>query len=255
MFYLFRSWQDSLALCLPKQFKLFLLVTFKSAVELYGNLLYFFWWLILITFIFWVGVYDPAWAIGGLWWLLIGNILVISLVYVWFMLARPSVLPKDYPYFKQHIKKTALGFLGIYALFDYVRILLIPYPIVMIARSLFTGEFLNPLYPFLVFRLNLIPFVIFPPFVCVVLFYFDSDGGLKAWFLSILRGLVMYIYNLPFCLLSMILFFLLWHIPAFFSVRLAEYMLWLFIPLVLSYFKCMYIKRLHDQFDLYYAQE
>lgn len=255
MLYLLRSWKESLLIFIPKNFKLFLLVTLKSSVELYGNLIYFFWWLVLAAFVFLVGGHYPAWATAGLMWHLIGDLLMISLVFVWFMLARPSVLPKGYTYFKHHIKKTAVGFICIYVLFNIVRSALLSLPTQMIMRSLLTGAFLNPLYVYMRFRLDFIPFIVFPPFICAVLFYFDSDGGLRSWLLSIARGLVMYLYNLPFCIVSMFLFFLIWCILALFSYEFAWYLLWLFVPVVLSYFKIMYVKRLHDQFNLYFANE
>ena len=231
------------------------MVTVKSSIEVYTNLIYYFWWLMLAAFVFLIGGHYPAWSLSGLWWLLLSDLILIAMVFIWFMLVRPSVLPKHYTYFVEHTKKTAIGFIGIYALLNAVRAMLLSYPTRMIIRSLLTGAFLNPLYVFLRFRLNLIPFVIFPPFVCIVLFYFDSDGGLKAWLLSFARGLIMYIYNLPFCLISMFLFFLIWSGLAILSFEIAEYMLWLFVPVMLSYFKVMYVKRLYDQFNLYYANE
>ena len=234
---------------------MFLLVTLKSAMEFYGNLIYYFWWLVLAVFVFLVGGHYPAWATAGVLWDLIASILMIAMVFVWFMLVRPSVLPKGYPYFKQHIKKTAVGFVCIYVLFNVIRSAMLSLPTQMIIRSFLTGAVLNPIYEFLWFRLHLIPFIVFPPFVCAVLFYFDSDGGLRAWVLSVLRGLVMYVYNLPFCLISMFLVFIIWYVLAFFSYEVSLYVLWLFVPVVLSYFKNMYVKRLHDQFNLYFANE
>lgn len=255
MLYLLQSWKESLSIFLPKNFKLFLLVTLKSAFELLANLFYFFWWLLLSVFIFLVGGHYPAWATAGMLWFFIGNLLMLALVFVWFMLVRPSVLPKGYSYFKQHIRKTAVGFLGLYFIFDIVRSLLLALPLQMILRSLITGAVLNPIYIYLRFRLDFVPFIIFPPFVYAVLFYFDSDGGLRSWLLSIARGFVMYIYNLPFCLLSMFFVFLLWLSTAWMLHEYSWYLLWLLVPLVLSYFKNMYVKRVHDQFNLYYANE
>jgi hypothetical protein len=255
MLYILQSWKESLSIYKPKNFKLFLLVTLKSALELFGNLIYFFWWLMLATFVFLVGGYYPAWATAGMIWFFIGEFLLISLVYVWFMLVRPSVLPKGYAYFKQHIKKTAAGFVCIYFLFNFARIELLSLPTQMIIRSLLSGAFLNPLYVYMRFRLDYIPFIVFPPFVCAVLFYFDSDGGVRSWFLSVARGFVMYIYNFPFCFLSMVMFFIIWCFFAFISYEFSWYILWLFVPVVLSYFKTMYVKRLHDQFNLYFANE
>jgi hypothetical protein len=258
MLHLIRSWKESLSIFLPKNFKLFLLVTLKSSAELCGNLFYFFWWLLLATFVFLIGGYYPAWILTGVIWLIAGNLLIAALVFVLGMLARPSVLPKDYPYFKQHIKKTAVGFLGIYILFDIVRAFLLNVSVYMILQSLLTGAtglFLKPLYIYVNFRLSFVPFMVFPPFLFVALFYADSDGSVKSWLMSFLRGLAMYIYNLPFCFVSNILFFIVWFCFAQLSFEFSLYLLWLFVPVMLCYFKNMYVKRLYDQFNLYFAKE
>ncbi|MEX0849719.1 MAG: hypothetical protein WD055_05810 [Candidatus Dependentiae bacterium] len=252
---LLRSWKDSLALFIPKNFKLFLLVSLKTAMETYGNLLYYFWWLILLVFVFEIGCYYPECILLGPAWYLIDSVLIVCLAFSLLMLVRPSVQPKGFHYFEEHAKKTAIGFVVLYFLFNFVRSHL--GDAVLNALAWLNGQSLiyETLHPFAQFLYDQSPFIMLPPFVFSVLFYFDSNGTIKSWLLSIVRGIVMFVYNFPFCLISVLACFGLWTVLHYISPLYGKFLFFSFVPFVVSYFKTMYVKRVHDQFSLYYPNE
>lgn len=253
--YFLRSWKESVAVFLPKNFKLYLLVTIKNTMETYGNLIYYFWWLILLAFVFEVGCYYPECLLVGPVWEFVEASLTIALSFVLLMLVRPSVRSKGFFYFEQHARKTFIGFTLMYFAFDFIRARVGNGVLLLISRLYGQTIMHASLGQLASFIYQQSPFIMLPPFIFSVLFYFDSNGSIKSWFVSIVRGFIMFIYNFPFCLISVIGCFGLWHGLQWLSPNYGIYLFFSFIPFVVSYFRTMYVKRLHDQFSLYYPNE
>ncbi len=224
-------------------------------METYRNLMYYFWWLLLLVFVFEVGCYYPECLLAGPTWKFIDAALVIVFSFALFMLVRPSIRPKGFFYFEQHARKTFIGFVFLYIFFDYVRELIGGVITFLISRLYHQASVYDSLYSFATFLYYQSPFIMLPPFVFSVLFYFDSQGSIKAWFVSILRGFIMFLYNFPFCLLSVTACFGIWCGLQWGSPIYGTLIFFSFIPFVVSYFRTMYVKRLHDQFSLYYPNE
>ncbi len=222
---LLRSWKESLLIYIPKNFKLFLLVTIKSALQTYGYLIYHFWWLFLLIVLVDTGCYYPECLLPGSLWVLLNMFLKALFLLIVFMLSRPSVSLKNIHYILEKLYSFGLGALVLY-LFFYMVSTIIKYIVVGL--------------------------VMMPIFVCSLLFYLDTAGLLQDVLSSLWRGVKMYLFNTPFFLLSAIVVLGIWYQVTLLSVYW-KYLFFLFVPFVVSYFKNMYVKRLHDQFNLYYT--
>ncbi len=249
---LLRSWKESLALFVPKNFKLFLLVTIKSAVETYGFLAYYFWWLVLLVLVFDMACYFPECMLQGNTWAFAEITFKLLLSFVLFTLVRPSVPLKSFSYVTQQVRKSLAGFLATYSFFYMVRSEIGSLVIGGFSKLLGPSVAFDLVYTFFIFIYTDAPLVIVPPFIFSALFYLDSAGTIKELLLSVWRGIVMFIFNFPFCLVSMILILLIWKgLLATFGIY-GQFIFFSFIPFMVSYFKNMYVKRLHDQFNLYF---
>jgi hypothetical protein len=222
---LLRSWKESLLIYIPKNFKLFLLVTLKSAMQTYGYLIYHFWWLFLLVVLVDTGCHYPECLLPGSLWLFLSMFIKALFLLVVFMLSRPSVELKSGHYIIEQLSKFGLGSLLLY-IFFYILVTLI--------------------------KVLIVGLVVIPIFVCILLFYLDTSGSLEDICLSLWRGIKMYLFNLPFFLLSAMVVSVIWYQVSLHSIYW-KYIFFLFVPFVVSYFKNMYVKRLHDQFNLYYA--
>lgn len=245
MLYLLRSWKDSLSLFLPKNFKLFFLVTLKGIVQVYKNLFKYFWWLILAT-----GVIDYVFARYGN---ALSNSMVIGaglsiLLLLWFtfyfvqyLTIRPSLKPKGYEYYFEY---------GIYFLY-FILYSLIAYVIRYAYQALW--------YPFVVADLLI---YLSPLLTFCILFLLDSDGTFVSALYSVVRGFKMFLYNLPFCIIfysffwiaTYVLFITIFSVFGPQSFLLSAIVAALLTPIPLCFLNNFYIKRLHDQFGLYYPE-
>ena len=251
---LLQSWKESLSLFIPKNFKLFILVTLKSALETYSLLFYYFWWLILITLAFDIGCYWPECVLVGTPWELVKKALELMLGFALFMLVRPSVSLKRWGYFIEHSKKMFFGFAGFVAAFPFLRRYLYRFVGYLPSTGLlgYVSAFLNTM-------LTNSWLYVAPTFVFATLFYFDSDGSIESFFLSFYRGVKMLVFNLPFVLVSLVGMWVFmggiqWIARTFWTDPLVgRYLFFSFMPFMVSYFKSMYIKRLHDRFELYFS--
>lgn len=222
---LLRSWKESLLIYIPKNFKLFLLVTIKSAMQTYGYVIYHFWWLFLLMVLVDTGCYYPECLLPGSLWVLLNMLVKGLFLLIIFMLSRPSISLKNIHYIIEQLYRFGLGFLLLYMFFYMIMPLI---------------------------NMMIIGLVIMPIFICTLLFYLDTAGSLGDIGWSLWRGIKMYLFNLPFFLLSAAVVSIIWYQLSFHSIYW-KYIFFLFVPFVVSYFKNMYVKRLHDQFNLYYA--
>lgn len=281
--FLLRSWQESLKLFLPSNFKLFMLTVLKSAVETYGYLVYYFWWLILIFAVFFIGsmnVDTELLAFMPAEWM--GSILWITGVLLWLVLiliVRPSLREKGPTYFKYAIKKNILGFFAYIFLWSHARFYIgnmfmfllhqmglleqrVAYIPVLTDILQFKGMFLFWYISMLYFWM---PLILLPAFLFSTLFFADSEGSIGEWFRSVWRAVKMVLYNWPFCFLSLVVFLCtsiailmisysltrsVISVTEYFSA--ASIVFYCLIPCMVTYFKNFYIKRVHDQFKLYF---
>jgi hypothetical protein len=104
---------------------------------------------------------------------------------------------------------------------------------------------------------------IFPLHIFFILFFADSTGTLKDCFLSLWYGLKMIIFNLPlltimgliiYVLSAKFFLFVLPYInhPDWSYSLISDTLTALLLPISVCIYTNIYIKRLHDQFDLYF---
>jgi hypothetical protein len=241
---LIQAWIDSVQLLRPKNLKLFVLVTIKSIIEAYKLLFKYFWWIVpafiavallfsLIGPIALPNYYGPIEAIidRNRYWFYahmqeISYVLYSLLFLAVCFITRPSIDKKDCKYLRT----------------QYKRIIL--YSLILMALGI------SSLSAWHVF---------------VVLFFLDSRGGPKNFFLSMWYALKMIIFNypllavigillhLPFWLINVVYLYqynYLFVLPIVISNMLAI----LFLPIGICTYANIYIKKLHDQFDLYVKQ-
>jgi hypothetical protein len=232
---LVQSWIDSLQLLKPKNLQLFALVTLKSIVEAYKLLLKYFWWLFVLTLVCGVAVrWNPAsFATAHSW-------LYQLLLFATCLATRPSVAKKDCAYFRAHMFA-----------FVYVAIYLIIWP------------------P------HLWPTAFSPWDIFLILFFLDSERGPKNFLFSMWYALKMIIFNFPLMVIlgflfnvsvyfystiyhSIIGYFVvdvqIWAKMLLFGLMLHNVLAILLIPIGICTYANIYIKKLHDQFDLYFKQ-
>lgn len=217
---LLQSWKESFDICKPKNLKLLGLVTLKSIVQAYTVLLSYLWWLILLLISLELSCYylSDCLLYDASRYLIVG--IKIMLCICMFAIARPSGGLKDMDYMKQYsIKSMWVGLL--YALI----VSHVSYPMFFIVSMISA-------------------FAVF--------FYLDSYGTVTDLVMSFVRALLMVIYNLPVCLLCIfvciVCFQLLYLAIGTYSTNLLFFLL----PCLLAFIKNIYVKRLHDQFNLYY---
>lgn len=252
---LLQSWRDSLLIFVPKNFSLFFLVTVNNALRTYRHLLFYFWWLIimqvlvqpfiLFSLLAYVKVSPEMMhsvargiqmVIASLW---------LSAVY---LCVRPSVLQKSIEYFSQYFFS-------------------IPYLI---------G------WTFLLFFLHsyfFIPLIVKVPFALVIVgwifwLYVISVAVLFAFFLlderitivnalqALRRAVLMSWYNVPALLVVSGTLIGMWTLLDL--VRIGVHAgividgIWqlitmlFFIPIMILFVCTLYIKKVHDQFVLYF---
>lgn len=214
---LMQSWKESCIMLKPKNIKLLALVTFKASKQAYSILLNSFWWLFLLIIVIQASCYYPECIFKGDWSYYIVQILKLLLYAIMCAVARPSLALKNSAYLSIYIFR---------CLITACLLLLLP----AMAQVSFS---------------MLLLFATF--------FYLDSYGSWQDLLLSLVRSIVMFMYNLPMCIFSMGVAFL-WYkgLLLVFGVS-SSYFCPLVMPLALAWVKNIYVKRLHDQFNIYYT--
>lgn len=236
---LVQSWIDSLRLLKPKNLQLFAMVTLKSIIEAYKLMFKYFWWLVLVIAAFLLFVPDYRAVIyahdianiafyaqmTGIAYLLY-TLLLLAVCFI----TRPSVVKKDCNYFRTQYKKIILYWLLWVILLTISSVKMVLTPLLQISAY-------SPWWIFL------------------VLFYVDSEGGWNNLFLSMWRTLKMIIFNYPLLIVMGICFYLPIFIVnkhIFISPLMRTFLSSLLLPIGVCTFANIYIKKLHDQFDLYF---
>ena len=235
---LIQSWVDSLTLFKPKNFQLFVMVTIKSIMQAYKIFLYYFWWAMLLIAMCAVGSfffsshdyvflnvqYKHVFFLTSCW---LFELLFLAACFS----TRPSILQKDSHYFILQFKKIILFWIFM--------------PLFSWSSATYYG------------------------YIFTVLFFADSEGGPKNFLLSLWNALKMVVFNLPLIMvLGGIIYGSGWIGGQYLAQLLAErgipvypkFFLFfnvigaLLLPIGVCIYTNIYIKRLHDQFDLYFSK-
>jgi hypothetical protein len=239
-----QAWAESLTLFKPVNLKPLLLITLKSIVETYKVLFTKFWPVILVSLALDISAFYvltklpmPAFQVTSGWivflWVTIfvgAMIALMALCMTIFLTARPSVALKDWRYLFGYWRHF------IYFFFAWF--------IAMVCKNIFL--------------------ILFVYWIFFAVFLLDSDGRLKSFVLSFWRALKIMGYNLPFVLISCLVFKLLFlPITMFLGVHISTMPLSEFImkfcvvnliqlPLLICFYMNFYIKAIREQFNLYF---
>ncbi len=257
-----QSWRDSLALFLPKNLKLFCLVTLNACIQT-ATVFFKYWsWLIAIDivlylFFVWMGpLIDNHLGNFGERFFLIWIFCVVPLcLYFFLMLSlRPSIMHKDYDYF-----------------FSYLRVFPQFLLFNIISVALLTVGFMIQGIPYVWVVLPALLINFYSFFITGVFFLLDSDGSMISFFKSFSNAFKMIIYNYPFYCISYAIFSFIFYISNYIFSPVNPFVAYsesttsviglmgillllyyfIFSLIYLCWFNNFYIKRVHDQFNLY----
>ena len=187
-----------------------------------------------------------------------------------YLIIRPSIKRKGWDYYKDNwLKFIYFIFFSIIAYSIPIALLLIGNKIVYLTQNIHTTFYILFL-PFLLIPIlvtflmppDLIVLYVSPLLTFLILFMLDGDGSIKNIAQSIIRALKMMIYNYPFCILVFSLFVvcsvsytvLVVNFLGRDSFLLSPIISNAFLPISLCILTNFYVKRLHEQFGLYYPE-
>ncbi len=243
---LVQAWKNAVTLFYPSNFKLFILITIRSIVEAYKILLRYWWWLLVLI----SGATLFGWSDTGFFFFL-SVVLNYVFIFVFVLATRPSLNKKNVVYFSSYLPL----FLPTFAGFLSIKFLEVSLPnIIGIDMDQWQSLFL------------LVKSFSYATQVFFIFFFLDSDHTIKQLLQSLLRSVKMATYNYPICLFfGLIILGLEIAISFFVGIFLfaweeAELFLRIidlvsklvFVPIQLSVFANIYIKKLHEQFDYYF---
>ncbi len=232
---LIQSWKESLQLLEVKNLKPFLLVNFKTVLDLYkeinrplasrGN------WTLLVAIVVLIGLTNIL-KMFHLFRLeaIIQNGMLHFLFFMFCLAMRPSIAMKGLEYFRSYLER-----------FWIVLVVTIVLGITQI--------YIIPL-TFIVYMLFLF-------------FAFDTQGTLNGLLLSLRNGFMMVLYNLPIFLIlellirliNYILFYLVgFALGNFGGLTLVVILYILIVPIEVAFISNLYIKFVHSQSSLYFSQ-
>lgn len=255
--YLITSWRESCAMLKPSNVKLLLLVSIKASIHTYALLGKYWWWLLALIALgdlFLVGqlLMEPAAIIYyvSIWWMY-GYFLLKALL--WFVItvsARSSIKNKNMNYFISYIRR----FFWISVLIGFLIFCLLG-----ITAAWFISLFnLEPQQVSFVGIRYLIAYFI------VLWNFFLLDHGRPRYMLkALINALYMIVLNLPFIIISFILFNLILQLikllriycmgifPWSMQLILQDALLITIMVVIINIISTFYIKRVHDQCDIY----
>jgi hypothetical protein len=249
-----QAWIDSLMLLRTKNFLPFTMATLKSIQEAYKLVFKYFWWLVLVCFI--ISSYRILIVNSRDMSSLVLYAQIRGIVYLLYTLlfmgvcfvTRPSIEKKDCAYLVNQYKKIILYWVTWAIIF-----------VVSSGTLLFMPSFYVTLCSVV--------------YIFTILFFADSQGSFKDFLFSICNALKMIIFNIPLlfvigsffycsewfffqCIKRGIIFFVSEEnvmTQTFIVVRIINNFLGvLLMPIGVCTYANIYIKKLHDQFDLYF---
>ena len=239
------AWKNALALFYPSSFKLFILITIQSIIEAYKIIIHYWWWLLVLTggTLFW-------WNNTKFFFFLFATLYYL-LIFAFSLATRPSVARKNIAYFRSYFIlffPTMAGFLSI----KLLGALLIE--IIGIKMGQRQSIYL------------LIKSFSYATQVFFIFFFLDSDHTGEQLLQSLLRSVKMTIYNYPVCLIFGVIilglemafsffvgsFLFAWGQVGLLLRIISLVNIFMFVPIQLSIFANVYIKKLHEQYDYYF---
>lgn len=263
MSYLLQSWKESLKLFVPKNFKLFALVTLKTMEQTYSLLLSYFWWLPVATigllfFVIQSMPFESAMKIN--------EILVLVFLFIWTLVValctRPSVGQKNVTYFVHYLYYIPIIMVGdfIFGLipkFSYSILYLL-----MEKLSLQQFSFAVVVFGLLILLIQNAHLLLSLLFL---FFMLDMTLSIKNGRKAFLFACKMFWYNAPVLLiitfLGQLIFILIWgfflYVSGFMPNEISVSLLSVCIPIIstpitIAVLNNIYIKRLHEQPQLYF---
>lgn len=256
--YLICSWRDSLSLLLPKNFKLFALVTLKSTVETY-RIQFRYWWLWLapmglfvVSDLYLEGRMSDFLSETGDFPTKLDFVRgTVSLAArLWLLLlcclaTRASVGQKNLAYFISYLKSFGLLLVFFFCFKELSFFFLFFAPTNLVVRYLTMGwvSGFSPLFTF------------------YLLFFLDSDGSVGELWRAFARAFKMFLYNLPLSFVLSVVFSIILSfsfVPNMLVMKSEGIMrecLGLFIvTLLVNVWANIYIKKLHEKPELYFNQ-
>jgi len=251
--YLITSWRESCAMLKPSNIKLLLLVSIKGSIHTYALLLKYWWWLfvsIAVADILLVGqlLVEPAavFYYASIWWLYIYFVFKALLWLVICLCARSSIKNKNMNYFLTYISRffvaALLGCLLIFCLLG------------LLAAWVLSFWRLEPT------TISLLGISYLLAYCIVIWNFFLLDGfGIKAF----RNAVYMVVLNLPFMVVSFILFnifiqmtkilliYLVQPLPWSIQLVVSDALLLVLYVVLINIISTFYIKRVHDQFPVF----
>ena len=282
---LFEAWKDSLEIVRPKNFKLFLLVTLNSIVQTYKILITRFWWLfglfcIMVFSFFYMMMQGKTLSSPVLMTAMaIGFLFALLLLFITMLAARPSTLKKNISYFLSYKKHFLYFVICLAPLFGALFALVLlgaMNPLLSLwskfglsSKAPFTFQFL-----FLLFKIGSssasvsLQLKLDQPWLWVwILFFVDAKPTFINLFMAFWRTLKMFVYNAPFWLFGYFLPVWVFNYTLNFLLRSivvryhylsawAVNIIWMLLFVVpICYVTNFYVKKIHDQFNLYYGKK
>lgn len=231
---LVQAWVDSISLLKPKHLKLFVLVTLKSIIDAYTVLAKYWWWLFAIIIACFVVPYVWADSINVfLQAERISHWAYQILLFAALVATRPSLFPKDCAYFRSNM---------IYFLVQAVFLVFLSYS--------FWPSAVTPAYFFgVLFFLDSGKNILFYDNKM----YMTNNDLLMSWW----RAFLMVVYNYPLLVTVGLVFYLPVYVVysyVLFAPLLHNIIGAFLLPITVCTYTNIYIKKLHDQFDLYFKQ-
>ena len=262
--YVLHAWKSSLQILIPRNFKLFLLVTLKTIMSTFKSYLKYGWPFILIVGFgmgMFVSLNKPefieAFREGTIsdttYWLLAAFLLVFILAYVFSnflvaIFARPSVDQKNCAYLRAFTWRYFMGYILLNTFFMIVYgILSTDWSQVgadmwqeQLVTTTMPGNLVQHFFVLVWYITNLFG----------ILFYLDLGGSFSSIFKSIWFAIKMTFYNVPFVAIVAGVLLLGARIGDDY-VQILSYLHIILYPLVFCFITTLYTKKVHDQARLY----
>lgn len=254
--YVLHAWKSSLAIFIPSNFKLFLLVTLKKIMSTFKSYLKYGWpFILMYSFVAGVGIlfsFNNSEVLDtirqGLWyWLIVVSLLIgwMSFIICSFLVAifaRPSVDQKNCAYMRSFARRYFLGYLLLNLLFNCLF---------LIMNSLLSIKYHGT--ETMHFSFDVIRYFLIKVWYIInligILFYLDLGGGFFSIFKSVWFAVKMAFYNLPFVVIIAGLL-LVSHIGCDY-IKVISYMQLILYPILFCFIATLYTKKVHDQARLY----
>ncbi|HTM06046.1 MAG TPA: hypothetical protein VL201_02300 [Patescibacteria group bacterium] len=251
---IFYEWKNSLALLKKDMLLLLLYSWYKLTIQVYKDLLFYFWWLVVpfLGFFIYSQIYGDQASVSTA----LGGIFFLVIQYIVLFFARPTLEKKDTNYVikkgSSYIFSVAITFFLYKLSMNMVAwiIAVTSMPFILLNVQLFSGLFLSLLNFFKGIELSL--------WVWVLLFLLDSRGSIKDCFKAIWHGYKMVFFNVPISIFLagflIISYYAIALVDTYFSPSFQGVLYLVLLPVAITLIVTVYIKRVHDQCSLFFGR-